>query len=83
MIKKLSIICFKSVEDNRNFRIFRGFGVEVQCIEDLEKTDKIIDEAIGKKYSTIILSNEVASFSQNLITKYNKFDNVNIIISHK
>ena len=38
-------------------------------------------ELIGKNYDTIILSNEVAGFSEDIIKKYQKDKNVKIVIS--
>lgn len=35
----------------------------------------------GKNRDTIILTNEVASFSEDIIKKYNKNENINIIIT--
>ncbi len=34
-----------------------------------------------KQYDTIIVSNDVASFSENIIKKYSKNEEINIIIS--
>lgn len=79
----MSIVCLKSKNDNRNFRIFKGFGFDVIEIDELENIDYEIEKAIKNNYSTIVISNEAANFSQNIITKYNKIDNVNIIISYK
>jgi hypothetical protein len=35
----------------------------------------------GKKSNTIIITNEVASFSSDIIKKYNKKEDINIIIT--
>lgn len=79
----MSIICIKSKDDNKNFKIFKGFGFEVLNIDNLEQTDNVIKKVIDNNYNTIVVSNEVASFSQDIITKYNKIDNVNIVISNR
>ena len=57
-------------------------GFDVYEIEDLEKTDNKINELVEKKYHTIILSNEIAGFSTDIIKKYSKSDTVNIIIAN-
>ena len=44
-------------------------------------TDKKIEELVKKQYDTIIVSNDVASFSENIIKKYSKNEEINIIIS--
>ena len=54
--------------------------MDVYELDDLERTDEKIKELVEKKYSTIVISNEVASFSQDIVKKYNKSNEVNIII---
>ena len=50
-------------------------------LEEPEDTDKKINELINDNCKTIILSNEIASFSNDIITKYKKQDDVSIIIA--
>ncbi|MBO4816094.1 MAG: hypothetical protein J5507_04140 [Clostridia bacterium] len=57
------------------------FGMDVFDIDNLEETDKKINELVKNNYNTIIISNEVASFSEDIIKKYNKSQSVNIIIA--
>ena len=83
LVIKLSIVWIKSYNDNKNFRLAKGFGFDVYEIENMEDVDKKIKDLVNKKYSTIVVSKELAAFSQDIITKYKKTDNVNIIISHK
>ena len=56
-------------------------GFDVFKLQDLEQTDKKIEELVKKQYDTIIVSNDVASFSENIIKKYSKNEEINIIIS--
>ncbi len=79
----MSISWLKSSNDNKSFRIFKNLGFDVFEINDLDKTDEKIKELVNKKYTTIVLSNEVASFSGDIINKYNKKENINIIIVPK
>ena len=81
MVIIMSISWLKSSNDNKSFKLFKGLGMDVYEIDDLEKTDEKIKELVEQKYNTIILSNEVASFSEDIIKKYNKTDNINIIIA--
>ncbi len=81
MVIKMAISWLKSSKDNKSFRIFKGLGMDVYDIEDLEQTDKKIKELVEQKYNTIVLSNEVASFSEDIIKKYNRTNNINIIIA--
>ena len=55
--------------------------MDVYDINNLEETDMKINELINKNYKTIIISNEVASFSEDIVKRYNKSQNVNIIIA--
>lgn len=77
----MKISWLKSNNDNSSFRFFEKMGMDVFSIKELEDTDKKIEELINKDYKTIIISNEIASFSEDIITKYSKSDNINIIIA--
>lgn len=76
---KISLI--KSKNDSNSFKMFKVLGFDVIELDDLEKTDIEIDKLVNEKYKTIILTNEVAGFSENIIKKYNKSDEINIIIA--
>lgn len=77
----MAISWLKSSKDIKSFKLFKGLGMDVYEIDDLEKTDEKIKELVEQKYSTIVISNEVASFSEDIIKKYNKIDDINIIIA--
>lgn len=77
----MSISWIKSSNDNRSFKVFKGLGMDVYDISDLDKIDEKIKELIEQNYTTIVLSNEVAGFSEDIIKKYNKTENVNIVIA--
>ena len=79
----MKISLLKSANDEKNFKFLEHLGVDVFKLYDLEETDSKINELIDRNYNTIILSNEVAAFSQDIIKKYNKKQNVNIIITTK
>lgn len=78
----MKISWIKLKEDENSFKIFKNIGFDVYDIEDAEDTDKKIEELVNKKYKTIVLSNELAGFSEDIIKKYNKSPNVNIIIAN-
>lgn len=71
----------KYKEDNSSFRFFKNIGMDVYEIEDLEQTDMKLQELVKNDYRTIIISNEVAGFSEDIIKKYAKDSEVNIIIA--
>ena len=62
-------------------KCLRIFGMDVYDIENLEDTDIFLKKLIDKNYSTIVVSDEVASFSQDIIKKYKNKENINIIIT--
>ena len=77
----MKISCIKAKDDENSFRFWKTIGTKVVEIEDLEQVDHKIGELIKNNYDTIILANEVASFSEDIIKKYNKDRSVSIIIA--
>ena len=80
----MRVSLIKSKNDEKVFKTFKSLGFDVFEIEDLNKTDKEIEKLINQNYDTIILTNEVASFSEDIIKKYQRKgnkDNINIIIA--
>lgn len=75
---KISFIKYEKEED---FPIAKLFGINVEEIKEPEQIDDKIEELKNQRYTTIIIPNELASFSENIISKY-KYDNsLNIIIT--
>ena len=66
---------------NENFRIPERLGLDVFRLNNPEQVDLKINELIQNRYDTIILSNEIASFSSDIIKKYTKDRDVKIIIA--
>ena len=79
----MKMMWIKSSTDKENFNFVKNIGFPVIEINDLEQTDNIIDSYVKKNYKTIIISNELAGFSTDIIKKYNKDDEINIIINSK
>ena len=71
----------KYEKDKESFRLPQALGLEVITLKDLEQTDETMRKLIQKHYDTIILSNEVAGFSEDIIKKYQKDKDVKIVIS--
>lgn len=78
----MRISWLKAKNDDKSFKFQKNIGFDVYEIEDLETTDNKINELVEKNYHTIILSNEIAGFSTDIIKKYAKDDTVNIIIAN-
>ena len=77
----MKISWIKAKKDEESFRLLKHIGFDVTELDDLEKTDEVMKDLIQKNYNTIVLTNEVAGFSQDIIKKYDKMENVNIIIT--
>lgn len=79
----MRIAWIKRKSDNVNFILPKSFGMNVYEIEDLEKTDEKIEELIKNKCNPIIISNELAGFSESIIKRYSKDEEINIIIAKR
>ena len=77
----MRFVLLKGSNDLKSFKFFESLGADVEKIEDFEQTDSKIKELISKDYRTIIITNEVAGFSESIIKKYNKTNDVRIIIA--
>ena len=75
---KISFIKYKEEE---NYQIPKIFGMKVEEIQEPEQVDEKIEELKKQKYTTIVIPNELASFSQNIISKYKNDASLNIIIT--
>lgn len=76
---KISWVKYKN--DLENFKIPEALGFDVYKIENPEKTDEQIRELVKKDYRMVVVSDEIASFSEDIIKKYNKDKNISIIIA--
>lgn len=77
----MKISWIKYEKDNKSFKIPESLGFNVLRLKDPEETDKTINELIQQNYKTVILSNEIAGFSEDIIKKYGKDKSINIIIA--
>ena len=78
---KMKMSFIKYDRDKKNFKIPELLGWDVFYLHDLEETDNKIKELIQKDYDTIVVSDQVASFSQDMIKKYKNNNDIKIIIS--
>lgn len=78
---KLSWI--KLEKDHQNFQMVEKLGMSVQHLQSPEQIDEKLEELIKQDYDTIMISNELAGFSENIIKKYQKENRIKIIISPK
>lgn len=71
----------KYEKDNISFNVPEKLGFDVFKLQEPEQADSKIRELIDKRYDTIILTSEIAGFSEDIIKKYDKDRNVSIIIA--
>jgi len=72
---------FIKYEKEENYQIPKILGINIEQIKEPEQIDEKIEELKEQKYTTIVISNELASFSEKIISKY-KYDNsLNIVIT--
>lgn len=77
----MKISCIKSDKDGQSFNFLKSIGCNVVELSDLDSIDNEINNLIDNKYKTIILSNDVAGFSEDIIKKYRTKEDINIIIA--
>lgn len=77
----MKISWIKYEKDKKSFRLPEILGFDVFYLEDLEQTDETVKSLIQKDYDTIVLSNDVAGFSEDIIKKYQKNKDIKIVIS--
>ncbi len=74
-------ITFIKYEKENNYQIPKIFGINVEEIKEPEQIDEKIEELKRKEYTTIVISDELASFSEKIVNKY-KYDNsIKLIIT--
>ena len=78
---KMKISWVKYEKDDLSFKIPERLGFDVFKLVEPEQADSKIKELINKRYDTIILTNEIVGFSEDIVKKYSKDRNVNIIIA--
>lgn len=77
----MKVSWLKYEKDEKSFKIPEALGFDVIKLGNPEETDNKIKELMKKEYKMIVVSNEIAGFSEDIITKYNRDKNVSIIIA--
>lgn len=73
-------ISFIKYEKEQKYNIPKMAGMNVEEIIEPEQVDNKIKELKDKDYTTIVISNELASFSEKIVNKYKYDDSIKIII---
>lgn len=72
----------KNKQDKQSFQWIQTLGGNVYELEDPEKVDQMIENLYKKEEChTVILSNELAGFSEDIIKKYQFDEKIRIIIA--
>ena len=77
----MKISWVKYEKDLESFKMPERLGFDVFKLDNPEETDNKLEDLINHKYNMIFVTNEIASFSEDIIKKYKKDDNVSIIIA--
>lgn len=77
----MKVSWIKHNNDKDSFKIPEALGFDVFKLKDPDETDEKIKELMKQEYRMIVVSNEIAGFSEDIITKYNRDKNVSIIIA--
>ena len=72
----------KYEKDEKSFKIPEILGFDIYKLKEPEQIDLQIKELMKKEYKMIVLSNEIAGFSEDIIKKYNRAKNISIIIAN-
>lgn len=79
----MKISWIKYENDNANFKVAEKLGMDVYRISNPEEIDNKMKELVNNHCDMIVLSNEMAGFSEDIIKKYKNNPNVNIVISSR
>lgn len=73
-------ISFIKYDKENIFFLPKLVGINVEEIKEPDKIDEKMIELKNENYTTIVISSELASFSENIISKYKYDESFNIII---
>lgn len=76
----MKISFLKYYKDKDSFNMLKKIGMNVIEVREPEQIDSIIENLKQEKYTSIVIQDELASFSEDIISKYQNDNNFNIII---
>ena len=76
----MKVSFLKYYKDSDSFLLLKRLGFNVVDIEKPENVDEVIEDLKQKNYTTIVLQDELASFSEGIINKYSTDTEFNIVI---
>lgn len=78
---KVKLSWIKLEEDDQNFKVPEKLGMHIEYLKAPEQIDEKLAELLKEEYDTIMITNELAGFSEDIIKKYYEDETVKIIIS--
>lgn len=75
------ISLIKSNKDKESFEVAKSLGMNVVELDKNEDIDEVIKKLLEKKSTKIVISNEIAGFSEDIIKKYKNNKEVTIYIA--
>ena len=78
---KVKLSWIKLEEDDQNFKVPEKLGMHIEYLKAPEQIDEKLAELVKEEYDTIMITNELAGFSEDIIKKYYEDETVKIIIS--
>ena len=79
----MKISFLKYYKDSESFSLLKKLGFDVIDIQKPENVDLVIDDLKNKNYNTIVMQDELASFSEGIVNKYSNDTDINIVIIKK
>lgn len=76
----MKISFLKYYKDSESFSLLKKLGFDVIDIQKPENVDLVIDDLKNKNYNTIVMQDELASFSEGIVNKYSNDTDINIVI---
>lgn len=80
---KMKISWIKQADDENSFKIAEKFKMQVYKLKEPEDVDNTMNYLIEQNCKTIVLTSDIAGFSEDIIKKYNSRKDINIIISKR
>lgn len=79
----MKTVFIKYCKDKESFNFFKSIGANVIELKNPEDIDIEIKNLYDNNCKRIVITNELSSFSEDIIKKYNSYQNFSIIIAPK
>lgn len=83
MVVNVKTVFIKYYKDKESFNFFKNIGANVIELENPEDIDIELKDLYLNNCKRIVITNQLSNFSEDIIKKYNSYDNFSIIIAPK